>query len=44
MTVTSSPSYLLVANADSVHVTCRWACENANSIDFITKVPIHQNF
>ena len=29
---------LFVANANSVHLTCRWACENTNSIDFIIKL------
>ena len=37
MTMASSPSYLFVANANSVHFTCRWACEDANSINFIIK-------
>ena len=37
MTMVSSLSYLCVANANSVHLTCKWACENANSIDFIIK-------
>ena len=37
MTVASSPSYLFVTNASSVHLTCRWACENTNSTDFISK-------
>ena len=37
MTIASSPFYLFVANTNSVHLTSRWACEDANSIDFIIK-------
>ena len=38
MTMASSPSYSFVANANSVHLTCRRACEDANSIDLIIKL------
>ena len=33
MTMASSPSYLFAANANSVQLTCRWACQDANSTD-----------
>ena len=35
MTMDSSPSYLFAADANSVHLICRWTFKDTNSVDAV---------